>query len=176
MRAADLPFLTRIPLAERHRIWLESKASQGKHVRPRKRDRICHRPSLSLPERRTLSQSAIITSYGFGVVIRNLIGIPIKYGTGHQEDWPRKVIVGTSLEFLDQVILAMDVTSEKSVHLGVDWTPVSAVCFRTGLKNDGIWMWSLGMGARFRNFVFDLAVVLHPYLNSQLRGSLTMNW
>jgi len=32
------------------------------------------------------------------------------------------------------------------------------------------------MGAHFRNFVFDLAVVLHPYLNSHLRGSLMVSW
>ena len=37
-------------------------------------------------------------------------------------------------------------------------------------------MWSLGMGARFRNFTFDYAVVTHAYLNSQLRGSLVVSW
>jgi hypothetical protein len=118
----------------------------------------------------------IITSYGFGIVIRNVIGIPISYDSGHQENWPRKLILGTSLEFLDQVILAMDVTSEKSVRLGVEWTPIPAVSFRSGLKYEDIWMWSLGMGVRFKNFTFDYAVVLHPYLNNQLRGSLAVSW
>jgi len=32
------------------------------------------------------------------------------------------------------------------------------------------------MGARFRDFVLDLAVVPHPYLNSQLRASLGVTW
>jgi hypothetical protein len=118
----------------------------------------------------------IITSYGVGVVIENLIGLPIKYESEHQENWPRKLILGTSLEFLDQVILTMDVTSEKSVHLGVEWTPIPGVSFRTGLKNEDVWIWSLGMGVRFRNFMFDLAVVSHPYLTSQLRGSLAVSW
>jgi len=118
----------------------------------------------------------IITSYGVGIVIENLIGLPIKYESGHQEDWSRKLILGISAEFLDQVILAMDVTSGKSVRLGVEWSPIPAVSFRTGLRYEDIWMWSLGMGARFRNFVLDLAVVPHPYLNSQIRGSLAVTW
>jgi len=32
------------------------------------------------------------------------------------------------------------------------------------------------MGFRFRNFVLDLAVVPHSYLNSQLQGSLAVSW
>ena len=118
----------------------------------------------------------IITSYGFGIVIENLVGLPIKYGSGHQENWPRKLVVGMSVGLLDQVILAVDATSEKSVHLGAEWTPIPAVSFRIGLKNEGVWIWSFGMGFRFRNFVLDLAVVPHSYLNSQIRGSLAVSW
>jgi len=47
---------------------------------------------------------------------------------------------------------------------------------RGGLKHEGVWMWSLGMGTRFRNFTFDYAVVIHPYLNNQLRGSFGASW
>ncbi len=32
----------------------------------------------------------------------------------------------------------------------------------------GLWK----MGLKVRSFVFDYSIVLHPYLNSQFRGSL----
>jgi len=176
MRAADLPFLARLPLAENIGFGIGVKLLKVSTLDPGNGSGF----ALDLPFLfRSESPSPrlpIITSYGFGFVIENLIGLPIKYGSGHQENWPRKVVIGTSLELLDQVILAMDITSEKSVHLGAEWTPIPAVSFRSGLKYEDIWMWSLGMGVRFKNFEFDYAVVLHPYLNSQLRGSLAVSW
>jgi len=176
IKAANLPFLARLPLAENIGFGIGVKFLKVSTLDPGSGTGFAiDLPFLfcsNLPSPRV----PIITSYGFGIVIENLIGLPIKYESGHQENWPRKLILGTSLEFLDQAILAMDVTSEKSVHLGVEWTPIPAVSFRIGLKNEGVWIWSFGMGARFRNFVFDLAVVPHPYLNSQIRGSLMVRW
>ena len=176
IKAADLPFLARMPLAENIGFGLKAKLLKVSTLDPGSGTGF----SIDLPFLfRSESPSPrvpIITSYGFGVVIENLIGLPIKYESSHQENWPRKLVVGMSVGLLDQVILAVDATSEKSVHLGAEWTPIPAVSFRTGLKNEGVWTWSLGMGARFRNFVFDLAVVPHPYLNSQIRGSLAVSW
>lgn len=175
-KAGDLPFLARMPLAESIGFGLGVKLLKVSTLEPGSGTGF----ALDLPFLfRSESPSPrvpIITSYGVGVVIKNLIGLPIKYESGHQENWPRKVIIGTSLELLDQVILVMDITSEKSIRLGVEWTPIPAVSFRSGLKNEDVWIWSLGMGTRFRNFAVDFAVVLHPYLNSQLRGSLTVSW
>jgi hypothetical protein len=176
VKVADLPFLASIPMAESIGFGLKAKLLKVSTLDPG----IGTGFAIDLPflfrSEVPSPRVPIITSYGVGVVIENLIGLPIKYESGHQENWPRKLILGISLEFLDQVILAMDVTSEKSVHLGVEWMPIPALSFRTGLKNEDVWTWSLGMGARFRNFVFDLAVVPHPYLNSQLRGSLMVSW
>ena len=70
----------------------------------------------------------------------------------------------------------MDATTDDCVGLGFEWTPIPYVSFQGGLKHEGVWMGSLGMGVRFKNFTFDCAVVLHPYLNNQLRGSLTVFW
>jgi hypothetical protein len=176
VKVADLPFLASIPMAESIGFGLKAKLLKVSTLDPGNGTGFAIDLPFLFRSEVPSPRVPIITSYGVGVVIENLIGLPIKYESGHQENWPRKLILGISLEFLDQVILAMDVTSEKSVHLGVEWMPIPALSFRTGLKNEDVWTWSLGMGARFRNFVFDLAVVPHPYLNSQLRGSLMVSW
>jgi len=176
MKAADLPFLARMPLAESIGFGLKAKLLKVSTLDPGSGTGFAIDLPFLFRSEFPSPRFPIITSYGVGVVIENLIGLPIKYESGHQENWSRKLILGVSLEFLDQVILAMDVTSEKSVYLGMEWTPIPAVSFRTGLKNEGVWIWSLGMGIRFRNFVFDLAVVPHLYLTSQLRGSLAVSW
>jgi len=176
MRAADLPFLDQMPLAENLGFGIGVKFLKISTLDPGSGSGVAFDLPLLFRSESPSPRAPIITSYGFGVVIENLIGLPIKYESGHQENWPRRLVVGTSLELLDQVILAMDVTSEKSVRLGMEWTPIPAVSFRTGLKYEDIWMWSLGMGARFRNFTFDYAIATHPYLNSQLRGSLVVSW
>jgi len=176
IKAADLPFLARIPLAENIGFGIGAKFLKVSTLDPGNGTGFTIDLPFLFRSESPSPRAPIITSYGFGVVIENLIGLPIKYKSGHQENWPRKLIIGTALELFDQVILAMDVTSEKSIRLGVEWTPIPAVSFRTGLKNEGVWMWSLGMGVRFKSFTFDYAVVNHPYLNSQLRGSLVVSW
>jgi len=176
IKAADLPFLARMPLAENIGFGLKAKFLKVNTLDPGSGTGFAIDLPFLFRSKSPSPRVPIITSYGFGIVIENLIGLPIKYESGHQENWPRKVVIGTSLEFLDQVVLAMDATSEKSVRLGIEWTPIPALSLRVGLKNEGVWTWSLGMGARFRNFVFDFAVVSHPYLNSQIRGSLAVSW
>jgi len=176
IRASNLPFLDQMPLAESIGFGLKAKRLKVSTLEPGSGTGFALDLPLLFRSESPSPRVPFITSYGFGFVIENLIGLPIKFESGHQENWPRKLILGTSLEFLDQVILAMDITSKKSIRLGVEWTPISAVSFRTGLKNEGVWIWSLGMGARFRNFTFDYAVVTHAYLNSQIRGSLELSW
>jgi len=176
MRAADLPFLARMPLAKNIGFGLKAKLLKISTLAPGSGSGFAIDLPFLFRSESPSPRVPIITSYGFGLVIENLIGLPIKYGSGHQESWPRKLIIGMSFGLLDQVILAMDVTSEKSVRFGVEWTPIPALSLRTGLRNEGVWIWSLGIGTRFRNFVFDLAVVPNPYLNSQIRGSLGVSW
>jgi hypothetical protein len=176
MKAADLPFLTRMSMAENIGFGLGVKFLKVSTLEPGSGSGLAIDLPFLFRSESPSTRVPIITSYGVGVVIENLIGLPIKYGSGHQENWPRKMVLGTSLEFLDQVILAADLTSEKNFHLGLEWIPITAVSFRGGLKYEDIWIWSLGMGLGFRNFVFDFTVVPHPYMNSQLRGSFEMHW
>lgn len=176
VKAADLPFFNRMPFANNVGFGISVKLLKVSTLEPGSGSGL----ALDLPflfwSESPSSGRNLITGYGFGLVIENLVGLTIKYESGHQESWPRKVLIGGSLELMNQVVLVLDLTSEKSVRLGVEWTPIAAVSFRTGLKNEGLWMWSLGMGVRYRNFAFDYAVVQHPYLNSQLRGSFGFNW
>jgi len=176
MKAVDLPFLTRMPLAENIGFGLKAKFLKVSTLDPGNGTGFAIDLPFLFRSESPSPRVPIITSYGFGLVFENLIGLPIKYTSGHQENWQRKLIIGMSCGLLDQVILAMDVTSKKSVRFGVEWTPIPALSLRTGLKNEGVWIWSLGIGMRFRNFVFDFAVVPNPYLNSQIRGSLGVSW
>ena len=176
MKLSDLMLLRQIPLAENVGLGLDLKYLKIATSDPGNGSGFSIDFPFIFRSNSPSPRFPIITSYGFGLVIQNLLSLPINYASDHQESWQRKFTVGLSFGLLDKIILAVDATSEKSVHLGVEWTPIPAVSFRTGLKNDGIWTWSLGMGLRFRNFILDLAVVPHPYLNSQIRGSLGVIW
>ena len=176
MKLSDLPLPSRIPLAENIGFGIDLKFFKIATLDPGNGSGF----SIDLPfifrSNSPSPRFPIITSYGFGLVIQNLISLPIKYASDHQESWPWKLTIGISVGLLDQVIVAMDATREKNFRLGIEWTPIPALSFRTGLKSEGVWLWSLGMGLRFRNFILDLAVVPHPYLNSQIRGSLGVTW
>lgn len=117
-----------------------------------------------------------LTRFTFGVLLQNVLGAPITYGSGHREEWMKKVAIGSSIEMANQVIASFQVTSMGTVHIGVEWSPVRALALRCGLKRDGVWMWSLGMGVHFGRFVFDYALAVHPVLNNQHRGSLALDW
>ena len=117
-----------------------------------------------------------ITQFSFGVQLQNILGMPISYESGHSEDWEKKVVVGTSVELLQQWIVAIDLASDGNLHLGVEWNPVSALSVRLGLKRDGVWTGSMGIGMLFGNLAFDLALVAHPYLHNQIRGSFGVCW
>jgi len=176
MKAADLPFLAQIPLAENIGFGIGAKFLKVSTLDPGNGTGFAIDLPFLFRSDSASPRVPIITSYGFGLVIENLIGLPIKYESGHQESWPRKATAGIAVELLDQVVFAMDATTDDCVGIGAEWTPIPAVSFQTGLKYEDIWMWSLGMGVRFKNFTFDYAVVTHPYLNSQLRGSLVVSW
>lgn len=175
-KAADLPFLARMPLAESIGFGLKAKFLRVSTLEPGSGSGVAIDLPLLFCSKSPSPRVPSITGYGFGIVIENLIGMPIKYESGHQETRPSKAIMGTWLQFLNQVNLALDLTSEKNFRLGVEWSPIPDMSLRAGLKHESIWIGSLGIGMRFQNLVFDLAVVPHPYLNSQFRGSFTMSW
>ena len=175
-RAADLPFLSRIPFAENVAFGLKAKVLKISTLEPGSGTGFAVDVSFLFRSDSPSLRVPFIAGYGLGLVVENLIGPPIQYGSGHQEPWPRKATAGIAVELLDQMVLTMDAATDDCIGIGVEWTPIPSISLRGGLKHEGVWMWSLGMGAHFNNFIFDYTVVIHPYLNNQLRGSLTVSW
>ena len=175
-KAADVPFLSRMPFAEDIGFGLKAKILKISTLEPGSGTGFSLDLSFLFRSDSPSANIPVITGCGLGLVIENLIGSPIQYGSGHQEPWPKKATAGIAVELSDQVVLTMDATNDDCIGLGFEWTPIPAVSLRNGLKRKGVWMWSSGMGVRYRNFVFDFAVVVHPHLNNQFRGSLVVLW
>jgi len=133
---------------------------------------------LSLLFRSELSNTrgTPIEGYCLGLLVENLVGTPISYGSGHEEQLPKRATIGGSLLLTNHITTSLDLTSTQDVRLGVEWTPNPAISIRGGLKNEGVWIWSAGVGLLVGDFTFDLAIVSHPYLNRQLGGSLAVSW
>jgi hypothetical protein len=170
--AADLPFAPRSAFAKQIAFGLSAKFLTVSTLVPGSGSGL----TLDLSVLFSGDSTGPVSDYGIGLVFQNLIGIPIQYGSGYREDWPTQLTLGGSLEILNHVILALDLTSEKSLRFGVEWTPVPVLSVRSGLRREGIWMLDLGIGVRFRNLSFDCAFVTHPYLSNQVRASLTASF
>jgi len=118
----------------------------------------------------------LLARLAFGMVAENLFAVPVTYNSGHTESWEKRVSIGLSAEALEQFVACMEVRSTEALHLGLEWSPVPALALRCGLKRDGIWICSFGLGVRPANYVFDYALVLHPYLSNQHRASFAVSW
>ena len=117
-----------------------------------------------------------IEGYCLGLLFENLVGTPISYGSGHQEELPKRATIGGSLLLTNHITTSLDLTSTQDVRFGIEWTPNPALSIRGGVKNEGVWIWSAGVGLLVGDFTLDLAIVSHPYLNEQFRGSLGVSW
>ena len=174
--AADLPYISSMPLAESVAFGLGVKLLNVSTLEPGNGIGF----AIDLPFLIRVGSSAFgqpyITQFAFGILLQNALGVQISYESGHSEDWEKKVVMGTSVELLQQWVVAIDLASDNSIHLGLEWNPDSALSVRLGLKRDGVWMWSMGIGTLFRNLAFDLALVSHPYLRNQIRGSFGIIW
>jgi len=92
VKAADLPFLARMPLAENIGFGLKAKLLKVSTLDPGSGTGLAIDLPLLFRSESPSPRVPIITSYGFGIVIENLIGLPIKYESGQQENWLRKLI------------------------------------------------------------------------------------
>ncbi len=123
-KAADLPFLTRILFAENIAFGLKAKILKISTLEPGSGTGFAVDFPFLFRSDTSSPRFPFITGYGFGLVVENLIGPPIQYGSGHQEPWPRKATAGIAVELLDQVVLAMDAATDNCVRLGMEWTPI----------------------------------------------------
>jgi hypothetical protein len=170
--AADLPFVPKNVWAERVALGLSAKFLAVSTLNPGSGRGFALDVSLLM----RADASGFVSGYGLGVVAENAFGIPIRYGSGHEEEWRRKLKMGMSVDLRDRVVLAFDVTTDKTFCAGAEWTPIPLFSLRSGVEYDGLWRWSYGIGARLRSFTFDCAVVTHPYMDSQFRGSFCVAW
>jgi len=175
-KAADLPYLKPMPIAENIAFGLKAKVLNVSTLEPGSGTGFALDLSVLFRSHTSSTRLPFIAGYGLGLIVENLIGSPIQYGSGHEEPWTRTATAGIAVELTNQVVLALDASTDDRIGLGFEWTPIPYASFRGGLKHDEVWVASLGMGVRFKNFTFAYAVAFHPYLNNQLRGSLTVNW
>jgi len=117
-----------------------------------------------------------LTDARLGIVLKNLVGLPLSYKSGHQETWPRSVTVGASAKLFKQWTLTVDFVSGRGVRLGMEWRAISELTVRAGLRNENVLVWSLGISVQFNAFTLDYALVVHPYLAEQHRLSLAFKF
>ncbi len=172
----NLPSLVRMGLGESIGCGIRAKLFTTDTLTPGNTTGVSVDVSLLLRGELSNVRGSPIEGYALGLLFENLVGTPIGYGSDHQEELPRRATIGGSLLLTIHALLSVDLTSTQDVRFGVEWTPTSALSIRGGLKNEGVWIWSAGLGLLVRDFTFDLAIVSHPYLNKQFRGSLAVYW
>ncbi len=174
--AADVPFFSTAALADCVSFGLSARLTAVDTLEAGDGTGITTDVSLLLRAKPPWFAQPYLSTLGFGFILRNLFALPISYGSGHSEDWTRSVSLGLAIELLEKVTATMEFRSTKSAHLGFEWSPVAALAVRCGVKYAGVPMWSFGIGAKLKGFAVDIAVATHPYLSSQIRGSLGFYW
>ncbi len=172
----ELPSLVRMGLGESIGCGVRAKLFTTDTSTPGNTTGVSVDVSLLFRGELSNTRGSPIEGYALGLLLENLVGTPIGYGSGHQEELPRRATIGGSLLLTNHAIISADLTSTQDVRFGIEWAPTPALSIRGGLKNEGVWIWSVGLGLLVRDFTFDLAIVSHPYLNKQLRGSLGVCW
>lgn len=110
-------------------------------------------------------------AFRLGIVVENLLGLPLRYGSGHQEGWERAAVIGASLTFLNSLTIVADVAPNRGVRLGCEWNALNAIAVRAGIRVEDVVMWSLGTGVRFGMLSLDYALAIHPHLAAEHRLS-----
>ena len=103
-----------------------------------------------------------------GLVVENLLGPGMSYGSGHREAWARRVRAGVGLIF-KQMVLVADLESNGNTHLGGEYRftelkGVDELALRAGLLLGNRFAISLGLGLTLSNARFDYALVVNPRL------------
>jgi hypothetical protein len=96
----------------------------------------------------------------------------------NSEELPATLRIGTTYSFGEQVALSAQVISSTnaqssvSYSFGLEYFPAEVFAIRFGMNT--FWQtWSLGVGARLKNYSFDAAAVVHPQLGITPQISLT---
>lgn len=112
-----------------------------------------------------------------GLVLENLLGLPMEFGSGHIERWPLGFRFGGSLAFRG-LIAAADLESDGTFHLGIEYHlglagPAAlaglgegspSLALRGGLILGRRASFSVGLGLGLKGFQIDYAFSAHPQL------------
>jgi len=176
LSAADLPLFSSMPMAESAALGLGVKLLSVDTLGPGDGTGF----AIDLPFLLRFDSPPfgrdLINQFAFGILLQNVLGTPISYESGHAENWVKKVVLGTSVEIAEQLVIALRIASDNTASLGIEWAPISGISARIGLKRDRVWIWSLGTGVRYGKLAFDMALNAHPHLQDQIRGSLGIHW
>lgn len=110
-----------------------------------------------------------------GVVIENLLGLRVSYGSGHSESFPIGVRLGASLSPVPGAVIAADIEANGTLHLGGEYKLANAQLVRFGVQqlavrggillNPAVVQASLGFGARIRGGLqIDYTLLTHTEL------------
>lgn len=110
-----------------------------------------------------------------GIVIENLLGLGVSYGSGHSEDFPIGLRFGASLNPVPGFVIAADIEANGTVHIGGEYKLANAQLVRFGVQqlavrggllvNPALVQASVGFGARLRGGLqFDYTVLMHEEL------------
>jgi len=113
-----------------------------------------------------------LESLRLGLVLENLLGIPMEFGSGHREPWPPGFRLGGSL-MVRGLIAAADLESNGTFHLGVEYRLMELaisgfdhgmLSLRGGLVLGRRASFTAGLGLKLKSFQLDYAFASHPQL------------
>lgn len=110
-----------------------------------------------------------------GVVLENLLGLGVSYGSNYRESFPIGLRLGASVSPASGVTVAADLEANGTLHIGGEYKLVNAQLARFGaqqiairggvLVNPALVQVSVGFGARLRGGLqFDYTLLTHPDL------------
>ncbi len=122
-----------------------------------------------------LDNMGSLGSLRLGVVIENLLGVGVSYGSGHSEGFPMGLRLGASLSPVPGATVAADVEANGTVHIGGEYKLANAQLARFGVQqlavrggvlvNPALVQASAGFGVRIRGGVqIDYTLLTHSEL------------
>lgn len=109
-----------------------------------------------------------IRAIRLGLLVENLPGLGVKYGSGHTEPWSLGLRFGASARVLESLILALDLEGSGALHLGSEYRfanlgyGVQELRLRAGGFFRGGLGLTLGLGLKVQNFRMDYAFIAYP--------------
>ncbi len=107
-----------------------------------------------------------------GLVLENLLGVPMEFGSGHREGWPLGFRFGGSVS-VRGLSLAADLESNGTFHLGAEYRLAGlaiaglgegGLALRGGLILGRRLSFNFGLGLGLKGFQIDYAFSAHPQL------------